>query len=361
MDIERHRLYLLFFFFINLANFCCLAHHPDAGEKKLPKIVMEYYASWERQLFDHNKIDYRHLTHIAHAFTKPDSDGHLIVDEGYIYPELNQEAHRHNVKMIMSIGGWGNCEGFPPMASSRSARERFIAQVVSFCKENGYDGVDIDWEYVSNPEESENFVLFIEELSDALKGFDPPLELSMAAPSGHFWGQWFNYEELIDEFDYISFMTYDYHGPWSDHSGHNAPLYSCHDDPCGSMNDTFSYARKRNVPKEKLLLGLPFYGRAFDCGGLQRPFEDSRYLNYREILKFVRTGWQYIWDGCAEVPYLRNPQGTAIICYDDERSVSVKCRFIEEKQAAGVIIWELSGDYVQNKSVLLDIIGKEFK
>jgi len=352
-------LYMLVF---SVLNWNCPAGLKYSGGEKPSKVVMGYYFNeGERQEFDHKKINYCYLTHIAHAFTKPDSEGNLIIDEGYIYPELVREAHEHNVKIVMSAGGWERCEGFPGMVSTAENRERFITQVVSFCKEHHYDGVDIDWEFVSNPEEQKNFVLFIKELSQALKAFNPPLQLSMAVPSGHFWGRWINFEELIENFDYISFMTYDYHGEWSDHSGHNAPLYTCNNDPCGSMNDTYSYSQIRKVPNDKLLLGVPFYGRSFDCGGLYQRFQKSQYFRYKDVLKFLQLGWESIWDDCAKVPYLRNPEKTEIICYDDERSIFLKYKFVKEKQAAGIIIWELSQDYDQKTAVLLDVVGKEFK
>jgi len=361
MNICRSVFFVFFSLMLCLLNWSCPAGLNQVKEERLSKVVMGYYPSWKQDTFEHSKVNYRYLTHIAHAFTKPDSDGNLIIDEGYIYPELVREAHKHGVKIIMSTGGWERCEGFPGMASSAENRERFITQVVGFCKKHNYDGVDIDWEYVSDQEEQKNFVLFIEELSKALKVFNPQLQLSMAVPSGHFWGRWINYEELIDEFDYISFMTYDYHGQWSDHSGHNSPLYTCNNDPCGSMNDTYSYSRLRKVPKDKLLLGIPFYGRSFDCEGLYQKFQKSQYYGYGEVMKFFRSGWEYVWDHCAKVPYLRNPERTEIICYDDERSVFLKCKFLKEKQASGIIIWDLSEDYSQGTSVLLDVVGKEFK
>lgn len=351
---------MLFSLSLSLLNWNCSSGPQIDGQDKSLKVVMGYYYSGNREEFSHDDIKYRHLTHIAHAFTKPDKVGNLIIEEGYIYPELVQEAHNHGVRIIMSIGGWERCEGFPGMASSAANRERFITQVVAFCKEHRYDGVDIDWEYVSNPEEQKNFVLFIKELSSALKAFDPPLQLSMAAPSGHFWGRWFDYEELADDFDYISFMTYDYHGQWSDHSGHNAPLYGCDSDPCGSMNDTYVYSQSRKIPKEKLLLGIPFYGRSFDCGGLYNKFQKSRYYGYSQVIQLLRTGWEYTWDDCAKVPFLQDPEKKEIICYDDERSVSLKCRFVKEKEAAGVIIWELSEDNDQRIPALLETVGREF-
>jgi len=346
---------------VSLMSWECLTIHEYPVENNLSKVVIGYYASWKKKEFDHNKIQYKYLTHLAHAFTKPDSEGNLIVDEEYIYPELNQTAHKNNVKVIMSIGGWGNCKGFPGMSSTAENRKRFINQVLQFCKNNNYDGVDIDWEFVSNPEEQQNFVFFIKELSVALRAQNPSLLLTMAAPSGDHWGKWVNYEEVIDYFDYISCMTYNYHGEWTDHSGHNSPLYTCRNDPCGSVDDSYLYFLGRQVPKEKLLLGIPFYGRSFDCKDLYQKFEKSKPYRYSEIINFLNSGWSYVWDDCSEVSYIQNQDKTEIISFDDERSVAIKCQYIKEKQVAGVIIWELSEDYYENSSVLLEVIGKKFK
>jgi chitinase len=72
------------------------------------------------------------------------------------------------------------------------------------------------------------------------------------------------------------------------------------------------------------------------------------------------AGWNSGWDDCAQVPYLQNPGQSVLLSYDDEKSVALKCRFIKEKQAAGVIIWEISQDYYGGDSVLLGTVGKEF-
>jgi chitinase len=183
----------------------------------------------------------------------------------------------------------------------------------------------------------------------------------MASPSEHYWGKWINYEELIDDFDYIGFMTYSYHGEWADHSGHNSPLFSCNDDSCDSVNDSFLYACLRQIPKEKLLLGIPFFGQSFDCGDLYQKFEKSNYYGYSEVRNFIDSGWRSIWDNCAKVPFLQKPDQSEIVSFDDERSISEKCQYIKGKNVAGVIIWELSQDYFQSSSPLLKVIGREFR
>ena len=331
------------------------------GESNLTKAVIGYFPSWNRAAFDHTKIDYKNLTHIVNAFAKPDSDGDLIIPRGFLYPALNAAAHKNGVKVLMSVGGWGNCEGFPGMASTASKRRRFITQALNFCKKNNYDGMDIDWEFVDNGEKSKNFVSLIKELSATLKSQSPPLLLSMAAPADVYYAQWIKYEVLIGSFDFIGVMTYDFHGPWSEHSGHNAPLYAPANDACGSINDAYLYAHlTRKIPNKKLLLGIPFYGRSFDCAGLHQEFQNSVYYPYAAIRKIRPSGWDSIWDGVAKVPWLRKKDQSKIICYDDVRSVVQKCRYVKAKNTAGIIIWEISLDYYKGSSVLLSAVGKEF-
>jgi chitinase len=182
----------------------------------------------------------------------------------------------------------------------------------------------------------------------------------MAAPSNDFWGRWINYEEVVGFFDYVGCMTYDYHGEWSDHSGHNSPLYSCENDPCGSFNDSFLYCLSRSIPPDKLLLGLPFFGHSFDSPGFYQKFQKSLSYGFAESMDLRAAGWTSHWDDCAQVPYLQNPDQSVLLSYDDEQSVALKCRFIKEKQAAGAIIWEISQDFYGGDSVLLSTVAKEF-
>jgi len=327
----------------------------------LAKTVIGYYPSWNKTALDHTKVNYGNLTHIANAFAWPDAAGNLVVPGDYLYPELNAAAHRNSVKMIMSLGGWGNCAGFPGMTSTLANRSRFISQVVSFCLTNAYDGVDIDWEFIASPAEQANFVLFIQEISAALRSQSPKLLLTMAAPSDAYYGQWINFEQLAADFDFIGFMTYNFHGPWSDHSGHNSPLYADAGDTCGSVDETFQYARQRQVPLGKLLLGVPFYGRSFDCGGLGLPFTASTDYSYTAAMDLPAAGWSRIWDATAQVPYLRRPDAGMIVCFDDAQSVGAKCNYVKNRQSAGIIIWELTQDCRNGTSELLAVVGRSFR
>lgn len=324
------------------------------------KVVLGYYPSWKQAEFGPAKIRWENLTHINHAFTKPDAEGNLVVPPDYLYPELVAAAHARGVKVVMSMGGWGNCDGFAPTAADPAKRQKLFGQILDFCKTNGYDGVDIDWEFVAGAKEREDFTLFVKELSARLKAQSPPLLLTAAVPSGGENGQWIAYEDLAADFDFICFMTYDYHGEWTDHAGHNSPLYSCEGDTCGSVDATFQYALMRKIPAAKIVLGVPFYGRSFEAEGLYKKATRYGGYGYAETVALEDAGWRYNWDFCAQVPYLRSPDGGTVLCFDDMRSVYRKCRYVLDKGAAGVIIWEITEDSVNGAPHLLNVIGAAF-
>jgi len=343
-----------------LVSAACEVAQVPPGPDRPAKTVVGYYRTSNRAQLDHAGIAYEYLTHIAHAFAWPDSTGNLVVPAGFLYPELNAAARANGVRMLVSLGGWGNCAGFPGATSTPANRGRFISQLVDFCRVHAYDGVDIDWEFVSNETEKANFTLFIEALGAALKAQTPPLLLTAAVPSGNYYGRWIDYERLAGTFDFIGFMTYDYHGAWSDHAGHNSPLYAPAGDACGSLDETFAYARGRQVPLAKLLVGVAFFGRSFDCGALGLPFTTSEGWDYSDIMALSAPEWGRVWDGQAQVPYMLRTDGTMLISFDDMSSVGLKCQYVKDRASAGVIIWELGGDVRGGSSELLEVIGKSF-
>lgn len=67
--------------------------------------------------------------------------------------------------------------------------------------------------------------------------------------------------------DFINLMAYDFHGKWERETGHNAPLYSPSSDSEWRKQLSVDNAAKMWVrlgaPKEKLIIGMPTYGRSF--------------------------------------------------------------------------------------------------
>ncbi len=70
---------------------------------------------------------------------------------------------------------------------------------------------------------------------------------------------------FISNVDYVSLATYDYHGPWESVTGHNSPLYARKNETEQTENVYWSagYATSNGVEADKLIIGIPFYGRLF--------------------------------------------------------------------------------------------------
>jgi len=58
-------------------------------------------------------------------------------------------VHAAGGEIYPSLGGWTLSDPFPALAASAVARANFAANCVQLIREYDFDGIDIDWEYVS--------------------------------------------------------------------------------------------------------------------------------------------------------------------------------------------------------------------
>jgi len=324
------------------------------------KIVVGYYPGWVKSSYTAAEIKYENLTHIYHAFAWPDENGNIKYDYNFLNADLNRLAHENDVKVCISLGGWGNSWGFSAMAADSEKRVFFINNLVNFLKDHDYDGVDFDWEYPGSEDDRSNLTKLISELYQRFQSENSDWLITFAVGTGDWKGQWYDYDQLKQYVNWFNAMCYDYHGAWSEHSGHNAPLYQPPGDACGAVNVGMNYLHiTRGIPKNQLTVGMPFYGRLFTTNGLYESFtaaEDYFYYQVAPVLNSV--DWTYHWDNAANVPYLTNSDNTQLITFDDTVSIGDKCGWIIDEDYLGGMIWALGQDEYNNKQVLLTTVGK---
>lgn len=77
----------------------------------------------------------------------------------------------------------------------------------------------------------------------------------------------FVYVFIFSYLDFINLMAYDFHGKWEREAGHNAPLYASSLDSEWqkqlSVDNAASMWVRLGAPKDKLIIGMPTYGRSF--------------------------------------------------------------------------------------------------
>jgi chitinase len=327
------------------------------------KMVIGYYPHWLKSDLPPEKIDLYHLTHIIHAFAWPNSDGTLSTYTEMIDADLNYQVHLGGKQILVSLGGWGNSTAFADVTGDASLRSTLISNIISFIQQNDYDGVDIDWEFPSSLADRENLTLFMSELRSALDIVDTGYLLSMAISSGNWYGQWVDYEKLVNMCDWFGVMTYDFHGGWSSHAGHNSPISSPSNCSDGSVETSLSYLRdQRYIPSTQLVLGIPFYGKMFNAPVLYESFTGNvTDLEYRKIPSYINADWSRLWDDYSKVPYLMSSDATKLITYDDSISVAKKTEKAIQEDLSGVMIWAIGQDLINGRQPLLEAVGNSMR
>lgn len=185
-------------------------------------------------------IPYDKLTHINYSFLTPKADGTFnTINNGWKLKLIVQNAHAKDVKVLISVGGWGWDKEFETVAADPSLRSAFVQNLKSFVDEYQLDGADVDWEYPDAGQSAQNFLVLMQELRAAM-----PDKLFTTAVVSHGENGMGILPETFELFDFVNIMTYD--GP--DH---------------GSLEQFergLSFWSKRGLPKEKIVMGLPFYG-----------------------------------------------------------------------------------------------------
>lgn len=301
-------------------------------EKEEPvtgKVVIAYVTSWSSIM-----PDPAYVTHINYAFghVTDHFNGVRIDNEERLRSIVALKKDSPSLKILLSIGGWGSGR-FSEMAADENNRKSFAEDCKRVVKEFDLDGIDIDWEYPTStladisasPDDTENFTLLMQDIRHAI-GNNKLLTLASAATA-----QFIDFRAIDPYMDFINIMTYDMGGA----PVHHAALYRSENVGRNCAHESVEKHFAAGVPYEKIVLGMPFYGRGGQ-GGIPRG------ISYKEIEKL--DGYQFMWDEKAQAPYLTDSTGAFVCGYEDPRSIAVKCQYIKDKNLFGGMYWEYNDD-----------------
>ncbi len=281
-----------------------------AAKPKLP--VLAFYAEWDQP----GSVDYSKITHLLLAFSLPQGGGGVT---GYVPGGVVGSAHAAGVKVLASVGGANHGSIFPGIAGNAGSRTTFANSLKSICDANGLDGVDIDWEYPLNATDSANFTLLLKAVRSAMGSKLISIDLAADGEKGAF----INKAALTIP-DFVNIMSYDFTGSFA---GSVVGQHSPYTKATANLN----YWRAKGVPKERLILGVPFYGKDFNQGGAP--------VAYSQIM--------------GSNPGISNDADSVGRCwFNGVTTIKKKATYVAQMEYGGVMIWELAQDAGGAKSLL---------
>ncbi|HET7361653.1 MAG TPA: glycoside hydrolase family 18 protein [Salinimicrobium sp.] len=271
------------------------------------------------------------------------------------------------LKILLSLGGWGGCETCSEVFSTQEGREEFAESVKVALDKYNADGIDLDWEFPVvpgypghpyKPADRQNFTSLVKELRETL-GED--FEISFAAAAReNFMEKSIEWKKVMPIVDRVNIMSYDLVG--SALTGHHTPLYST-PNQLHSADYAIQYLDSLGIPSEKIIIGAAFYARVFEgvediSNGLYQSGKFKRAVDYNKLDDFIENnpGFQKFWDSIAQAPYSFNSEKGLFITYDDSLSIAKKTKYVIENDLGGIMFWELGGDRAENG--LVDVIDR---
>ncbi|XP_068223063.1 LOW QUALITY PROTEIN: probable chitinase 10 [Palaemon carinicauda] len=343
--------------------------------------VVCYYTNWSQYRPKIGKFLPEHIdpflcTHIIYSFgwmkkgrlSSLEANDESKDGKTGFYEQINGlKAQNPKLKVLLALGGWSfGTKRFKDMSATRYTRQTFIFSAIPFLRKHKFDGLDLDWEYPTS-QDKENFVHLLKELYEA---FDaeakemglPRLLITAAVPVGpdKIRGG-YDIPTISRYLDFINVMAYDFHGKWENTVGHNAPLYAPSIDTEWRKQLSVDHASnlwaKLGAPKEKLIIGMPTYGRSFTLsnagqnnvnspssgGGPAGKYTgEEGFMSYYEVCEELHAGGHYVWHEEMQVPYM--VKGSLWVGFDDERAIRNKMSWIKKNGFGGAMIWSIDMD-----------------
>eukprot|EP00471_Norrisiella_sphaerica_P013241 CAMPEP_0184503132 /NCGR_PEP_ID=MMETSP0113_2-20130426/51706_1 /TAXON_ID=91329 /ORGANISM="Norrisiella sphaerica, Strain BC52" /LENGTH=332 /DNA_ID=CAMNT_0026892569 /DNA_START=83 /DNA_END=1081 /DNA_ORIENTATION=+ len=266
----------------------------------------EYRFGWEPERWDQAS---QHLTHIILFSLEVEKDGTLSALDRFPSKDqmqLIQEGKaKYGTKLLVCFGGHSRSRGFSDVVSSKSLRDRFVSNLVSFLDQHKLDGVDYNWEYPATEKDWRGLYELISSTKAALpKGG----QVTMAY-----------YPDTRQE-KILSVLGF---------SDHIDLFFSMSYDRVPGKHSTLKLAKEtvRNwdaegLPRRKLCLGLPFYARHIETGEAK---------TYEEIHRTHK-------------PLIPKSNGVGKFYFNGVKMISYKTKISMQGGLGGVMIWELGQD-----------------
>ena len=331
---------------------------PDPGPDEKPyvpatlkegRVALAYVTYWGTQI-----PDARIITHINYAFAElyvrdGEYQGFKLQGNESRFQQIVDLKKQHpHLKILVSfthvVDNYDNIQGgsFSALAKSDEYRKAFAQDCLEFIEKWGIDGIDIDWEFpglswsgaASDPAvDVQNHILLMKQLRETL-GTNYLLTYAGYIMDKRSVTGGYRYIDIkaVDQYvDFVNIMTYDMDAAPKHHSAlsDSRAYWDC--------TRAISAYKNAGVEYNKMVLGIPFYGR-------HSYSEKPQSLNYSAILNLDKALYKIDnWDAVSKTPYVTK-SGIFFCGYDNQQSIENKASWARGLGLKGLMYWQYDAD-----------------
>lgn len=263
-------------------------------------------------------------------FMLTDNQGNYdsLADRSYV-----EKAHQMGLQVWATLDNFNKGDNVQSeiLFANTSVRKKLINTLLTDIKTYGIDGINLDIEGIKK-EAGSHYVQFIRELSVLCRKEGIILSVDNTVPAAH--SSFYNRSEQGQVVDYVIIMAYDEH-----HVGGDAGSVSSLGYVKKGIEDTLTM-----VPKEKLVIAVPFYTRLWELEGGETKATSMGIPSAKNWIQQnnIKLDWQE--DLGQYYGQLQDGSKTYQLWMEEETSLSAKMDLIWENDLAGVACWKLGFD-----------------
>lgn len=251
------------------------------------------------------------------------------------------EAKNFGVRPILTLTPFGEDGNFNnrlihSVVNNEEYKANLIRNLLETMEEKGYQGVDIDFEYIL-AEDRDAFTAFVQEAAEAMResGYRTSVALAPKTSSDQkgllYEGK--DYRALGEAADHVLLMTYEWgytYGP---------PMAVA---PLNQVRRVVEYALTQ-IPAEKIDLGIPNYGYDWPLPYVKGTTKAATVNNIQAVRIAVENGARILFDNVAESPYFTYSENDTEheVWFEDVRSLLAKFELIKEYELRGCGYWQI--------------------
>ncbi len=251
-----------------------------------------------------------------------------LASESYV-----EKAHSLGLEVWALVDNFDSNVDTYEVLSKTSSRERLINELIAEAIKYNLDGINIDFENLT-VETGPHYIQFLRELSVKCRSNQIILSSDTYVPAPY--SKFYDRQEQGAILDYVVIMAYDEHHSKSEVAGSVASI--------GFLQKAIDDMLLQ-VPKEKLIMGIPFYSRLWkEYTELGSPALTSEAVSMTSAEKTLEANKATkSWDQTTGQYYAEYEKNGAKykIWLEEEESIEAKMKLIYEADLAGVASWRL--------------------